>query len=127
MLYSQKVPRLSVLGCNLLAHRSFVPGKGIDSDSPIFTHYFLEDHRDKVKKVMLKLMGNPAGMEDVKNEGADELGQITFQGVDTPNNGDDAGCDKPGTRMYTEYYDTEGPVVVVCEDAWYVAGKARSF
>ncbi len=93
--------------------------RGIDSSSPIFTHYFLEEHRDKVKKVMLKLLGNPATSEDVTNEGADELGQITFQGIDTPNNDDDAGCDKPGTAMYTEYYDTGRPVVVVCEDAWY--------
>ncbi|KAL8950524.1 MAG: hypothetical protein Q9222_003447 [Ikaeria aurantiellina] len=92
--------------------------KGIDSTSAIFTHYFLEEHRDRVKKVMLKLMGNPSSTNDHSNEGADELGQITFQGVDTPNNGDDAGCDKEGTKMYTEYYDTDAPVVVVCEDAW---------
>ncbi|KAL8671364.1 MAG: hypothetical protein Q9168_004146 [Polycauliona sp. 1 TL-2023] len=103
----------------LLAYAVFTPLRGINSDSPIFKHYFLEEHRDKVKKVMLKLMGNPASMGDVKNDGANELGKVTFQGVDTPNNDDDdAGCAKEGTRMYTEYYDTNGPVVVVCEDAW---------
>ncbi|CAF9922468.1 MAG: hypothetical protein HETSPECPRED_005081 [Heterodermia speciosa] len=85
---------------------------GINSDSEIFTHYFLESHRDRVKRILQKLSGN------LKESGADELGQITFQGVDTPNNGDDAGCAKQGTIMYTEYYDTEAPVTVVCEDAW---------
>ncbi|KAL8640178.1 MAG: hypothetical protein Q9228_002879 [Teloschistes exilis] len=79
---------------------------------------FDSEHRDKVKKVLLKLMGDPTSRKDHKNEGAGKLGQITFQGVDTPNTGDDAGCTKPGTRMYTEYYDTEAPVTVVCEDAW---------
>ena len=93
-------------------------GVGIDSDSPIFSHYFKEEDRAKVKAVIAKLAGNPATPADQKNDGAAELGQITFQGVDTPNNGDDAGCEKEGTRMYTEYYDTSGPVTVVCEDAW---------
>ncbi|KAL9588076.1 MAG: hypothetical protein Q9203_003104 [Teloschistes exilis] len=102
----------------LLDYAVFDSEKGIDTSSPIFSHYFLEEHRDKVKKVLLKLMGDPTSRKDHKNEGAGKLGQITFQGVDTPNTGDDAGCAKPGTRMYTEYYDTEAPVTVVCEDAW---------
>ncbi|KAL8740394.1 MAG: hypothetical protein Q9190_006902 [Brigantiaea leucoxantha] len=102
----------------MLAYAVFTPEVGIDSNSPIFTHYFLEEHRDRVKRVMLRLMGNPASMDQVKNDGAAELGQITFQGIDTPNTGDDAGCDREGTIMYTEYYDTNSPVTVVCDDAW---------
>ena len=69
----------------LLAHAVFSE-KGIDIDSPIFKHYFKHDHKDKVKKAMLKLMGNPGSLDDaLKAEGAQELGQITFQGVDTEN------------------------------------------
>lgn len=71
-----------------------------------------------VKGVFKRLLGNPRNPEDVANEGANELGQMTFQGIDTPNDDDDMGCDQEGTRMYTDYYDTEAPVVVVCEDAW---------
>ena len=107
----------------LLAHAVFSE-KGIDTDSPIFTHYFKDDHKDKVKKVMLKLMGNPGSLNDaLKGEGAQELGQITFQGVDTENDDDDdddVGCAKDGTKMYMEEYDTDHPTTVVCEDAWYV-------
>ncbi|ERF75830.1 hypothetical protein EPUS_01196 [Endocarpon pusillum Z07020] len=67
----------------------------------------------------LKLAGNPANQHELIPEGATELGQITFQGIDTPDAGDDdPGCEKPGTNMYTDYYETGGPVVVVCEDAW---------
>ena len=117
-----KGTRVSTISCEFLlsSHHS---GSGIDSDSPIFRHYFNEEDRSKVKAVFAKLAGNPETPEDVDNEGAKEVGQITFQGVDTPNNGDDSGCDKPGTNMYTEYYDTDGPVVVVCEDAWYVGNQ----
>lgn len=86
--------------------------RGIDSQSPIFSHYFNDEDRAKVKSVYAKLAGE-------SDEGAAELGQITFQGVDTPGNGDDQGCDKEGTKMYTEYFDTMAPVTVVCEDAWY--------
>ena len=93
---------------------------GIDSDSEIFSHYFLEEHRARVKAIFLKLLGDPDDPESPEGTGTRELGQITFQGVDTPNNDDDAGCDKAGTIMYTEYYDTAAPVTVVCEDAWYV-------
>ncbi|KAL8847869.1 MAG: hypothetical protein Q9221_007120 [Calogaya cf. arnoldii] len=56
--------------------------------------------------------------EALSGEGANELGQITFQGVDTPNTDDDEGCDKDGTRMYTERYDGDHPTMVVCEDSW---------
>lgn len=94
---------------------------GIDSDSPIFSHYFHEGDRAKVKDVFLKLAGNPANEQELIPDGATELGQITFQGIDTPNAGaDDPACEQPGTHMYMEYYETDGPVVVVCEDAWYV-------
>ncbi|KAL9637858.1 MAG: hypothetical protein Q9164_001941 [Protoblastenia rupestris] len=111
-------------GGKLVSRPNFpTSGSGIDSDSPIFRHYFNEEDRSKVKAVFAKLAGNSETPEDVDNEGAKELGQITFQGVNTPNNGDDSGCDKPGTNMYTEYYDTDGPVVVVCEDAWYVGNQ----
>ncbi|KAL9033427.1 MAG: hypothetical protein Q9180_005949 [Flavoplaca navasiana] len=107
----------------LLAHAVFSE-KGIDTDSPIFKHYFKDDHKDKVKKAMLKLMGNPGSLDDALNgEGAQELGQITFQGVDTENTDDDAGCAKEGTRMYTEGYDSDKPTTVVCEDSWVFPDK----
>ncbi|MDI1491411.1 MAG: hypothetical protein OHK93_002620 [Ramalina farinacea] len=102
----------------MLAYALFTPLDGIDSAGPIFSHYFNEADRSTVKKVLAHLAGDPANQGAQDPEGAQQLGQITFQGVDTPNNGDDQGCDKPGTNMYTEYYDTDGPVVVVCEDAW---------
>lgn len=111
----------------LLAHAVFAK-KGLDSDSSIFKHYFKDDHKDKVKKVMLKLMGNPENMDAaLKGEGAKELGQITFQGVDTPNDegDDDAGCAKEDTRMYTEGYDNDHPTTVVCDDSWYAHCQAR--
>ncbi|KAL8947227.1 MAG: hypothetical protein Q9183_007813, partial [Haloplaca sp. 2 TL-2023] len=104
----------------LLAHAVF-SDKGLDKDDKIFKHYFKDDQKDKVKKVMLKLMGDPGSMDEALNgEGAEQLGQITFQGVDTENTDDDEGCAKDGTRMYTENYDNEDPITVVCEDAWYV-------
>ena len=66
-------------------------------------------------------------MEDVSVDGAKELGQVTFQRKDTPNNGDDAGCDKTGTKMYTEYYDGDGPVTVVCEDMPGTSGLCETY
>ncbi|KAL8914699.1 MAG: hypothetical protein Q9171_000712 [Xanthocarpia ochracea] len=54
----------------LLAYAIFSE-KGIDSGSEIFKHYFKDDDKDKVKKAMLKLMGNPGSMDDaMKGEGA---------------------------------------------------------
>ena len=104
----------------LLAHATFSE-KGINTDSPIFKHYFKYDHKDKVEKAMLKLIGNRGvWMTLSRVKGAQELGQITFQGVDNENSDDDAGCAKEGTRMYTEGYDSDKPTVVVCEDSWYV-------
>ena len=74
-----------------------------------------------MKRVFHKLMGNPPGDNDATTTGAQELGQITFQGVDPPKeNGDDDGCDRPGTRMYTDKSETDRPITVVCEDAWYL-------
>ncbi|KAL8826337.1 MAG: hypothetical protein Q9170_007441 [Blastenia crenularia] len=46
--------------------------------SPIFHPYFLEEHRDTVKGVMLKLLGKPSMIGMMKDLGADELGQFTF-------------------------------------------------
>ena len=83
----------------LLAHAVF-SDKGLDNDDKVFKHYFKDDHKDKVKEIMLKLVGNPGSMDEALNgEGAEELGHITFQAVDTENTDDDEGCAKEGTRM----------------------------
>ncbi len=94
-------------------------GVGIDSRSAIFSHYFNEGDRAKVKAVFAKLAGNPPDSGRHDPEGARELGQITIQGIDTPGGGDDKGCEQEGTIMYTDYYEGSGPVIVACEDAWY--------
>lgn len=84
---------------------------GIDTDTTIFPHYFLEGDRAGVKNVFVAILGTTEIPEN-PTTGNDLLGSLLVQTTDT-----NVECNED-TLAYTNGQDTDRPYIVLCPNAF---------